>query len=187
MRIVAALCGLAALIGGVLQLKHGFRELKGIPEVGRLSRESDDAFDEGNQLIMEAGPLFQALLDSVDKDGVAAVRAGKKGEAEKTAALYGQAANLLRGAAQRAMDAAALKPAGNAVAFLETKAGAYRNFAAAREMNRDIALMILDDTIKTNRELVPKVLKAAERRDKLEASANEASSRADQLVMESKK
>ena len=187
MRVIAAVLGLAGLVGGISQMKSGFRQLKVDPEVGRLSQESDSAFSQANKFLEEAAPAFQAVLDSVDKDGLASVRAGKKAEAANAAMLYEQAAEQFRKAAQKAMDAAALKPPGNTVAFLETKAEAYRNFSAARDINRDIARMVLDETIRNDEELVPKVLEAAGRRDKLEEAAKEAVLRADKLVADSKK
>ncbi len=186
-RIIVVVCGIAAITVGIFQMTRGFREMKMDPEVERLSKESDSAFSQANKFLEEAAPVFQAVLDGVDKDGLAAVRTQKEDEATRAAGLYEQAAQQLRLAAQKATDAAALKPGGNAPAFLETKAEAYRNFAAARDINRDIARMVLDESIKTSEELVPKVLEAAGRRDKLEASANEAVVRADKLVVDSKK
>lgn len=186
-RVVVMICAFVAIVGGIMQMTRGFRDMKGDPEVGRLSQESDTAFNQANQFLGEAAPLFQAMLNAVDQDGLAAVRTGKKDEAAKAATLFEQAAEQLRLAAQKAMDAAARKPPGNAVAFLETKAEAYRNFAAARDLNRDIARMVLDESIKTGEELVPKILEAAGRRDKLEEAAKAAVVRADQLVAESKK
>ena len=186
-RILVMICGLVVMAGGIAKIGRAFQGTKVDPEVTRLSQESDRAFTKANQLLEEAGPIFKRVLDSVDEDGLAAVRTGKKDEAAKAAALYQQAAEQLRQAGLKALDAAALKPAGYAVAFLETKAEAYRTFAAARDLNRDIALMVLDESIKTGEELVPKVLEAANRRDQLEASANEAVLRADKVVSDAKK
>ena len=187
LRIVVVVCGLIAIVGGIMQMKKGFGEMKMDPEVERLSKESDESFTAANKQLAEAGTLFQSVLDAVDKDGLPAVRTQKRESVEKAATLYEEASQKLRQAAQKADDAAAKKPGEKLEEFLKTKAGAYREFAAAREINRDIARMILDETIKTGEELVAKVTDPAARRDKLEASATEAAARADKLVQDSKK
>lgn len=186
-RIIIIIVGIAAMAGGILQIKKGLGGTKMDPGVERLSKESDTAFAEANKDLATAAPLFQSVLEAVDKEGLASVREQKKAEVERVIALYDQASQKLRLAAQKTTDAAALKPGEKLQSFLETKAEAYRGFASARDVSRDIARMVLDDSIKTSEELVPKISEAVTRCQKLEASANEVNARADKIVADSKK
>jgi len=185
-RIIIIIVSIAVMAGGILQMVRGLRGTKMDPEVERLSKESDSAFADANTDLAAAAPLFQSVLEAVDKEGLGTVRAQKKAEVEKVAGLFERASQKLRLAAQKGSDAAALKPGEKLQAFLETKAEAYRGFASARDVSRDIARMILDDSIKTSEELIPKMTEAATRCQKLEASANEVNARADKVVADSK-
>ena len=188
LRIILIVFGIAVIVGGIAQIRKGLGELNTDPELVRLSNESDGALREANNYIAEAGPVFNAVLESVARDGLAAVRAQKKAGAMKAAALFDQASQQLRLAAQKAVEAAELKHGANAKqrTILEIKADACRHFAVARDLNRDIARMILDETIKTSEELVPKMTEAAQLREKSEALANEALARAEKLEADSK-
>ena len=182
-RTIVIIVSLAAMTGGIFQIVRGLSGGKVDPAVEQLSKESDEAFAAANKQLEEAGPLLQSVLVSVDKDGLAPVRAQKKEAVERAAALYDQAAQKLRLAAQKANEAAAKKPGVKVEDFLKTKAVAYSNFATGRELNRDVARMILDEKVKSSEELLPKLGAAA----KLETAGNEASARADKLVKDSKK
>jgi len=188
LRVVIVIAGIVAIVGGIMKMKQGFGEMSGKdPEITRLSEESDKAIDEANKHGLEAAPLFQSMLDAVDKDGLDAARAGKKDAAEKARDLFARAAEQFRLAAQKLDEAAARKPNERLVAFFAAKSRGYKGYADARSINHDIARMFLDPSIKTIGELEPKVLEAAKRRKDIEEAAAAAAAEAEKIAAELKK
>jgi hypothetical protein len=115
------------------------------------------------------------------------VRKQKKADVEKAITLHGQAIDQLKTAASKADDAAGKADNAKLVEFLKTTADAYRGYAGARELSRDIARMILDETITTNDDLVKKLTETSGRIKKLEEASDAKLSRAKTLLEEAKK
>ena len=189
-RIIVVVCGIAAMIAGIIQIKKGVGEIAGAkldPEVERLMEESDAALAEGNRHILAAAPLLQSALDAVDKDGLAAVRAQQAADLQKAGQLFGNAAEQLHLAARKLNDAAAHKEAGAWKPMFDAKARSYQHYAASKTINQEICRMLLDESLKTIDEVTPKILEAAKRRDEIEAKGNEATAQAKQIADEMKK
>lgn len=186
-RIVIIIAGIVAIVTGIIQMTGGFKEMNADPEVDRLAKESDTAFAAANADLSVAASQFQSVLKAVEKDGLATVRRDRRADLENVIVLYGKATDNLRLAAQKADEATARKPGEKVEEFLKSNAEALRGFAAARDISRDIARMVLDESIKNTEEFDVKFNAATERSQKLENAANEQIAHANKLRSAGKK
>ena len=181
-RIIIIIVSIAVMVGGILQMVRGLRGAKMDPEVERLLSESDAALTEGNRSTTEASPIFNAALNAVDSEGLAAVRAQKAQGLQKAGELFGKAAEQIGLAARKLDEAAAHKGAGTLKLMLETKAQSYEHYALSKTINQEICRTVLDESLKTIDEVLPKIQEAAKRRDEIEAKGNEASAEAKKIA-----
>ena len=168
-RLVVIIAGIAAMAGGIFQMTRGIQEIKGDPELKKLTEESNAAFRGANKDLEEAGKLLQSVLQAIDKDGLTNVRKQKKADVEKVITLYGQALDQIRSAAQKADEAAGRKPGEKWEAYLKATAEAYWGYAATREVSREVARMVLDESVKTTDDMVRKLTEAKKLEEAAEA------------------
>ena len=184
-RLVVVLIGLAAIVIGIAQFRRGVKELRGPdsdPRIKQIRADVDTAVGEANRNSANAQPLFQQLLGDVDTLGLAKVREQQRDAARKISDTFGRAAEQFRLAATHLDDWAALNPDEKTMAYLTTKKRGYTLAAQAHDVNQEILRLVLDDSIRTLDELLPKLQEAAARRDALQKSSTEAEAQANDMA-----
>jgi hypothetical protein len=183
--VVLIVCGLVGVVLGIMRMQRGIKEFVGSvgdPEMKRLLAESDQAIDDANKLMLDAAPLFQQLMNEIDRWGLDGVRQQKQELAQQVSERFGKAAGMLRTAAQEVDDAAERNVADKLKPFLAEKSQAYRLTADACARNQEIVALVLDKSIATLADLMPKIEAVAMKRDAAQKAAADASAKADEAA-----
>jgi len=187
--LLVGICGLIVIVGGILQVTKGIKEMRGAgpsDELNRLMQEVEQAVAVANRTGLEAGPLFQKLLNDVDGVGLAKVRKDQKEGAQKIAGLFATSAEQFHLAAKKSEAAAQMESREKFKPFFTLKAQAYESYGKARELNQSIVQMVLDESIVQVDDLVKKATAAGQERDAAETSAKETEAKAEAVAKEAK-
>jgi hypothetical protein len=177
--------GLIGIVLGVAQIQRGIKEITGAgrdPELQRLLVDSDKAVDDANKLMQDVAPLFQQLLDEVDKVGLDLVHQQKQELAQQVSEKFEKASVLLHTAAKELDEAVQHKVADKYKAFLADKSLSYRLTADACDRNREIVTLVMDKSIDKLEVLMPKIESAAAKREEAQKAAAEASAKAEEAA-----
>src|ERR1700730_2048455 len=189
LRIFLIICALIIFAGGIAKIYKGWHETRSVAgdaEFKPLLEENDKAIAEANKLSQEAQPMFQTLLNDIDKLGLDQVRAKESDTAQKLDDLFGKAADEFRHAVKTSEAAGQHNADATMKAFLAMKAKSYTLFAQARDTNREIIHLILDKSIVKIDDLLPKLQEAAGRRDDAQKKAMDADAEAEAMAKKSK-
>jgi hypothetical protein len=189
LRIFLIICALIIFAGGIAKIYkgwHGTRSAAGDAEFKPLLEENDKAIGEANKLSQEAQPMFQTLLNDIDKLGLDQVRAKESATAQKIDNLFAKAADEFRHAVKTSEAAGQHNTDATMKAFLAMKGKSYTLFAQARDTNREIIHLILDKSIVKIDDLLPKLQEAAGRRDDAQKKAMDADAEAEAMAKKSK-
>jgi hypothetical protein len=189
LRVFLIICGLIILAGGIAKIYKGWNEMRsasGDAQFKPLLEENDKAIAEANKLSQEAQPMFQTLLDDVDKLGLDHVRAKESDTALKIDDLFGKAAEQFRIAVKTSKEASRHHTDETMKSFLVKKGESYVLFAEARDDNREIIRLILNKSILKIDDLLPKLQEAAGRRDAAQKKAMDTDAEAEAMTKKSK-
>jgi hypothetical protein len=151
-------------------------------EYQKLLTASDLAISMANLTTQVAKPRYEALLRQVDSLGLVEFRQQKSDDARQISEGFGKAAAQFRLAAQKLDEAATHEESTPLKPYLAEKARSYGWYAASRDQYQQSIRAILDESITTIDDLVPKIKLATELRDKAETEADSASVNADKIV-----
>jgi hypothetical protein len=183
--LVLLACGVIGIVAGIAQMRGGLRDIFGSglnPEAEKLITDSDAALAHANEHITAVGTAFQALLNDVDALGLEAFRRDKTAEAERIKSNFVEAADLLREAKTKLDEASGHEIDEKLKSFVAAKAKSYGLLADVCDQNTKIVDLVLDKSIATSEELVPKVLELAAKRDESQKAADAATAEADAIV-----
>jgi hypothetical protein len=148
----------------------------------RLGQEADKAVEIAGKMTLEALPLFQDLIDDVEKLGLSRVRTERKDAARVVSDLFGKAAAQLRLAAAKCEEAAQHHPEPQMKAFMIAKAKGYRLGAQPRELNQQFISVIMEDSASSVDDILPKLQELAGRRDKANQASLDQDNEANEMV-----
>lgn len=160
LRMFVGVCGLIAVIGGVLKMTAGVNEIldaRQDPMVRELLAASDQQIEVANQLVQEVTPKFQSLLVDVDNLGLDTVRKDKAELAKQCQQAFTNAALQARQAAAKLLESEQHRVNERFKPYLETKAQAYEKFAVACDKNAEIVRLVIDPAIVKIDDLLPRL------------------------------
>ena len=189
-RIIVGICGVVAIVAGASAIRRGMAEMRDDGMSAKASALIDSievAVTSGNTRTAAMQPTFMSLLSSVDSLGVLAVHRDKQDVARRVAAQLDSTVADLRRAASLSDSASKLVTQDARKRFLQAKVESYTRWADGTAINREIITMLMDESITSNGELLPKILAAAKQRDSLQAIGNAAQERAGEIAKEFRK
>jgi hypothetical protein len=152
------------------------------PEFTRLLNESNQAVSEANQLAVDATPLFHNMVREVDEMGVEKFRAERADTAAKVGEMFRQAIEKFHLGETKLQESIGRNKDAQLTPYLEMKVRSYGLYAQTLEANQEIVRMLMDNSIPTADELLPKVLALASRRDELDRQARQTRDEANEMA-----
>lgn len=144
---------------------HQIADPRGDSQRVQLLRDSDKVIEDANKASNDAWAAIQEVLNHVDKLGLAAARAQKKGVAAQAIGLLSKSSEAYRAAEKKVQEAIARKKDDTMTPYLQAKTASYECYAQGVECNLEIVRLILDDAIPDLKTLLPRITNAAKRRD----------------------
>ncbi len=184
-RAILLVCGLIGIVFGVMRMYQGVNEIIGTgeaPAVRKLLEESDQAIEDANKLTKDVAPSFQAVLDSVDKDGLEATRKQKRDVALQVIEAFGAAATKARLGESKLSETEQHPVSDKFKSFLDTKIKAYEAFALACDKNQSLVKLLLDESFAKLDDLLPKFNATVAERDAAQKQADDYSAKANEIV-----
>lgn len=178
--------GVAAIVIGVAQMTGALGTLFGgaNQKVSALLGESDAALEKARDLAGAADGAINKLLETLNTDDLATVRAALKGEVQAALKDCEAAAEQFRLAASKIDDAQALGVEGQLAEYLQLRAEAYESYSTAYKAKGSVATAALDETLVDAGALLAKVNAAAETANASFTSAELSITRSDDIAKE---
>ncbi len=182
-RIFLILCaGLVLLAGAAITWKVVTKiRARPDPAFTKLINESNQTVTEAHQLAYEASPLLQGMLRDLDRLGLEKFRAEQGEAAAKIREMYRQAIEKFRLGERKLKDSTSLNRSAQMTPYLEKKIRSYDLYAQMLGASQEIGRMLMDKSIPTEDELLPKVKAAAAHRDELDRQAREMANESNEL------
>jgi ABC-type uncharacterized transport system ATPase component len=187
--VVLMAVGVIGIIFGVMKMSQGVHEIFGSSindKAVESLQASDHAVAAAATEIQTAQPKFQALLNNVDKKGVAAVRQDDRADVQEVQKNFASAVENYRRAVSSLDQALETSLPDKAKEFVSGKREGLNLLAEVCDANRQIVGLILDESIAANDAYLAKITEIAAKRDANQKSAEEAIAKADALVSKDK-